>query len=93
MSCGTHYDVIPVERGPPVPAISSPQAAPSRRSMAEAQEEPEEGMGPCSRRLKTLVLLGVPCKKGAQQNGSHGVPAGAAIKFQPSLLSKLLQIM
>ena len=44
MSCGTHYDVIPVERGPPVPALHAPEAAPRRRSMAESQEEPEEGM-------------------------------------------------
>ncbi|KAK9834704.1 hypothetical protein WJX74_008174 [Apatococcus lobatus] len=45
MSCGTHYDVVPVERGPPVPALQAPEAAPSRRrSMAEAQEDPEEGL-------------------------------------------------
>ena len=70
MSCGTHYDVVPVERGPPVPAISPPEAAPRRRSMAEAQEEPEEGTRSCDSCSSLHAPDGCPCKSCAKQHGT-----------------------
>ncbi len=49
MACGTHYDLIPVAQAAPVPALLPVP----HRSLAEIQEEPEEG--------RFQSRLGRPC--------------------------------